>query len=138
MRDFLVVSVVVLVMGSVVVSPVVAAEAEDGKPSTTISAQYDRGFRFATKDNAFALRINGLLQVRWTYVDYDPAIRFNQDDFSNFFVRRARLYFSGHAGSPKFTYLIHAQLCVAVDLCSLPAAPRSLPAAPSTHLRLSC
>ena len=110
MRYFLVVSVIVLVLGSVAVLPIVADEAEDEKPSTTLSALYDRGFRFATEDNAFALRINGLLQVRWTYVDYDPAIRFNQDDYSNFFVRRARLYFSGHAGSPKFTFLIHAQL----------------------------
>jgi hypothetical protein len=110
MRYFPVVSVVVLVLGLVAVLPVVAAEAEDEKPSTTLSALYDRGFRFATQDNAFALRVNGLLQVRWTYVDYDPAIRHNQDDYSNFFVRRARLYFSGHAGSPKFTYLLHAQL----------------------------
>ena len=64
MRYFPVVSVVVLVLGLVAVLPVVAAEAEDEKPSTTLSALYDRGFRFATQDNAFALRVNGLLQVR--------------------------------------------------------------------------
>ncbi len=71
---------------------------------------YDQGFRFATSDGKFALRINGLLQVRYTYVDYDPMIRFNQEDYSNFFVRRARLYFTGNAGSPRFTYFIHVQL----------------------------
>ncbi len=43
-------------------------------------------------------------------MDYDPAIRYNQEDYSNFFVRRARLYFSGHAGSPRFTYFVHVQL----------------------------
>ena len=37
-------------------------------------------------------------------------IRFNQEDYSNFFVRRARLYFSGNAGSPRFTYFFHVQL----------------------------
>ena len=71
---------------------------------------YDQGFRFGTAGDAFSLRINGLLQVRYTYVDYDPAIRYNQEDYSNFFVRRARLFFSGHAGSPRFSYFIHVQL----------------------------
>ena len=104
------VSVIVLLLISVIVVPVSAEESEGKKPSNSILANYDRGFRFATKDNAFALRMNGLLQVRYTYVDYDPAIRYNQDNYSNFFVRRARLYFSGHVGSPRFTYLFHAQL----------------------------
>ena len=71
---------------------------------------YDKGFRFTTSDGAFSLRMNGLLQVRYTYVDYDPMIRFNQEDYSNFFVRRARLYFWGNAGSPRFTYFFHVQL----------------------------
>jgi hypothetical protein len=71
---------------------------------------YDQGFRLATTDGAFLLRLNGLLQTRYSFVDYDPMIRFNQEDYSNFFVRRARLYFSGHAGSPRFTYFFHAQL----------------------------
>ncbi len=37
-------------------------------------------------------------------------VRFNQEDYSNFFVRRARLYFSGHAANPRFMYLFHIQL----------------------------
>lgn len=90
--------------------PVMADEAEEEASPNSILAHYDEGFRFATEDNAFALRINGLLQVRWTNVDYDPAIRFNQEDYSNFFMRRARLYFWGHAGNPRFTYFIHVQL----------------------------
>ena len=111
MRFFIGLPLAVLMAISVLVQPAAAHDGEDEEKSAKpILANYDRGFRFATQDNAFALRINGLLQVRWTYIDYDPAIRFNQDDYSNFFVRRARLYFSGHAGSPKFTYLLHAQL----------------------------
>jgi hypothetical protein len=79
---------------------------EDGK----LQAFYDKGFRFVTRDGKFALRLNGLLQGRYSYVDYDPLIRFNQQDYSNFFVRRARLYFTGHAGDPRFTFFIHVQL----------------------------
>jgi hypothetical protein len=82
--------------------------AEDGK--NPLRVYYDQGFRFATSDAAFSLRINGLLQTRYSYVDYDPMIRHNQEDYSNFFVRRARLYFTGNAGSPRFTYFIHVQL----------------------------
>jgi len=71
---------------------------------------YDQGFRLGSPDQNFSLRINGLLQVRYSFVDYDPMTRYNQDNYSNFFVRRARLYFSGNAGSPRFTYFFHAQL----------------------------
>jgi hypothetical protein len=90
-------------------APVIADDDESGAPNTLL-ATYDRGFRLETRDEAFALRINGLLQVRWTYVDYDPAIRYNLEDYSNTYLRRARLYFTGHTGSPKFTYLFHIQL----------------------------
>ncbi len=71
---------------------------------------YNQGFRLETSDGRFALRLNGLLQVRYTDVDYDPMIGDNQEDYSNFYVRRARLFFTGHAGSPRFTYIFQAQL----------------------------
>jgi hypothetical protein len=90
-------------------APLVAAEDGD-KAANPILASYDKGFRFASADGAFSLRINGMLQTRWTYVDYDPAIRYNEDDYSNFYIRRARLYFTGHTGSPRLTYYIHIQL----------------------------
>ena len=110
MRVFPVALSLVVVCCIAVVSPGWAEEAAEEDAPNTLSAFYDKGFRFATKDNRFALRMNGLLQVRWTYVAYDPMIRFNEEDYSNFFLRRARLYFRGHVGSPKFTYLFHAQL----------------------------
>jgi hypothetical protein len=90
-------------------SGIAVAEEEQAEKSP-VRAHYDEGFRLNSADGRFALRLNGLLQVRYSYVDYDPLIRFNQEDYSNFFVRRARLYFSGHAGSPRFTYFIHVQL----------------------------
>jgi hypothetical protein len=100
----------ILVATLLAIAPFGAAEDPDGDEKNTLRGFYDQGFRFNTRDGRFALRINGLLQTRYTYVDYDPMIRFNQEDYSNFFVRRARLYFSGHAGSPRFTYFFHAQL----------------------------
>lgn len=93
----------------VVVAPCAAADDADPEKKS-FPVFYDQGFRLGSLGDAFSLRINGLLQVRYTYVDYDPMIRNNQEDYSNFFVRRARLYFTGHAGSPRFTYFIHVQL----------------------------
>jgi len=110
MQSSLIFALAVVMMITGFVLPAAAEEGDEEKSPNSILAKYDKGFRFATKDNAYALRINGGIQVRWTYVDYDPAIRFNQEDYSNFFVRRARLYFSGHVGSPKFAYLVHVQL----------------------------
>lgn len=113
MRTSSVFAIVILIVVSLPVvadEPVAIADGKDEKVVNAVLAKYDRGFRFSTKDDAYSLRINGLLQVRYTYVDYDPAIRYNQEDYSNFYVRRARLFFTGHVGSPKFTYLIQAQL----------------------------
>ena len=93
-----------------VLAPGVMAEDTEEKPENPLRVFYDQGFRLGSPEENFSLRINGLLQFRYSYVDYDPMIRFNQEDYSNFFVRRARLYFSGNAGSPRFTYFIHVQL----------------------------
>jgi hypothetical protein len=100
---------ILVAVGLLVTSRGMADEPTETKEKP-LRAFYDQGFRLATEDGRFALRINGLLQVRYTFVDYDPMIRFNQEDYSNFFVRRARLYFTGHAGSPRFTYFLHVQL----------------------------
>jgi len=103
-------TVVALMVVLCVAVRLVAAEDAAEKKENNFRAFYDQGFRFATKDGSFSLRMNGLLQVRYSYVDYDPMIRFNHEDYSNFFVRRARLYFWGNAGSPRFTYFFHVQL----------------------------
>ncbi|MEE4272763.1 MAG: porin [Thermoanaerobaculales bacterium] len=100
----------VLAVLVLLVVPVVADEAAEEKHENLLTTRYDKGFRFATANGAYSLRLNGLIQGRYTYVDYDPEVRYNQDSYSNFFVRRARLYFSGNAGSPRFRYLFHIQL----------------------------
>ena len=101
----------IFVVALLLVMAVPCAGADDGESTeNSLRVFYDKGFRFNTKDGKFALRLNGLFQGRYTFVDYDPMIRFNQEDYSNFFVRRARLYFSGHAGDARFTYFFHLQL----------------------------
>jgi hypothetical protein len=87
-----------------------AAAADQDEPEKILGLTYDQGFRFGAVDADFFLRINGLIQLRYSYVDYDPEIRDNDTDYSNFYMRRARLYFMGHAFDPRFTYFIHLQL----------------------------
>jgi len=99
-----------LIVALFALAPCAAAEDAAEDIENPLRVFYDQGFRLGSPDDDFSLRINGLLQVRYSYVDYDPMIRFNQEDYSNFFVRRARLYFSGNAGSPRFTYFLHVQL----------------------------
>lgn len=86
------------------------AEEEAEEKGSTLRSYYDKGFRLGSPEDVFSLRINGLLQVRYSSVDYDPAIRYNDRDYSNFYVRRARLYFTGHAANPRFTFFLHIQL----------------------------
>lgn len=85
------------------------ADAETTQNNIT-GVRYDRGFNLATADNNFAIRISAAIQFRYTYVDYDPAVEENQDNYSNFYLRRARLWFVGHAFDPRFTYTFHLQL----------------------------
>jgi len=101
---------IVGVLVLLVTSTFPAAAEEESAKEKPLRVFYDQGFRLATTDGAFSLRINGLLQTRYSFVDYNPMIRFNEQDYSNFYVRRARLYFSGNAGSKRFTYFFHAQL----------------------------
>ena len=80
-------AVALMVVLGVVGPPVMAEETAEDKEDP-FRVFYDQGFRLRTADGAFSLRINGLLQTRYSYVDYDPMIRHNQENYSNFFVRR--------------------------------------------------
>jgi len=102
---------IIVVVGLLLLAAVSrTAGAEDEPSKNSLHVFYDQGFRLETNDGGFSLRLNGLLQVRYTDVDYDALVRYNQEDYSNFYVRRARLFFTGHAGSPRFTYIFQAQL----------------------------
>jgi hypothetical protein len=75
-----------------------------------ILAGYDKGFYIKTPDENFLLKTNVLLQFRYTYLPFDRTVNSNNEDWSNFFLRRARLFFSGNAPNKNWTYLFHLQL----------------------------
>jgi hypothetical protein len=85
-------------------------EQEKKNPNALSKNQYGGGFRLTTEDNRFSLRLFAAIQFRYTYMDYDADVNGNQEDYSNFFIRRARLWWDGHAYSQKFTYYFHVQL----------------------------
>jgi hypothetical protein len=82
----------------------------EGKPSPSIRISYDQGLRFTTEDGRFSLRIAGGLQFRYTFVAYDHAVSGNDTDYSNFYLRRARIWFDGQVYDPRLTYYVHLQL----------------------------
>lgn len=89
-----------------------AAKAEEAKkdPKAITKSGYAGGFQFATENGKFAIRIFAATQFRYTYLKYDDSIKGNSYDYSNFYLRRARLWWDGHAYDKKFTYYFHVQL----------------------------
>jgi len=75
-----------------------------------ILAGYDKGFFIKTQDENFLLKTNIFLQFRYTYLPFDRTVNANDEDWSNFFVRRARVVFSGNAPNKDWTYFFHIQL----------------------------
>jgi hypothetical protein len=89
--------------------PATAADSEaDDSPS--LWKMLGNGFGFETGDGRFSLNIAAAIQYRYTFLDYDSLVSGNQESYSNFYMRRARLWFSGHAYDPRITYLFHLQL----------------------------
>jgi hypothetical protein len=79
-------------------------------PNALTRNQYGGGFRLGSEDGRFSMRIFAAAQFRYTYMSYDDRVNGNVEDYSNFFMRRGRLWWDGHAYSPKFTYYFHIQL----------------------------
>lgn len=102
--------IAVLVFALLAASAAVADGDDAGTGPGPVKVVYDEGFRLDSADGRFALRLNAGIQLRYSFVDYDPVVRSNDSDYSNFYIRRARLIFTGHAFDPKFTYFIHLQL----------------------------
>ncbi|MBS1113951.1 MAG: putative phosphate-selective porin [Nitrospirae bacterium] len=83
-----------------------AVEAE----KKAIQAGYDKGFYVKSSDGNFLLKTNVFLQFRYTNLPFDRTVNANDEDWSNFFLRRARLFFSGNAPTKDWTYFFHLQL----------------------------
>ncbi|HQU33450.1 MAG TPA: porin [Thermoanaerobaculaceae bacterium] len=87
-----------------------AAAADEKKDPNALKAAYNNGFNLTTANKKFELRITAAIQYRYTYMQYDHKIKGNEENYSNFYMRRARLWFAGYAYNPKFTYYFHLQL----------------------------
>lgn len=81
-------------------------EAEKGG----LQAGYDKGFYIKTPDENFLLKTNIFVQYRYTYLSFDRTVNTNDENWSNFFMRRARVFFSGNAPNKDWTYFFHIQL----------------------------
>jgi hypothetical protein len=77
---------------------------------TKLEAVYDNGFKLSSRDNRFSLKLYGAIQFRYTLLDYDRLVAGNSTTYSNFFLRRARVWLQGHAYDPRLSYYIHIQL----------------------------
>jgi len=105
MADLRVARTVVAALAVVAVASLATAETIDDVAET-----YDLGCKFSTLDQRFSLRLWGAIQFRYTYLDYDQRVEGNDTDYSNFFMRRARVWLAGNAFDPRFTYFVHIQL----------------------------
>jgi Phosphate-selective porin O and P len=86
-----------------------AAAADAAKDPHALKAVYNNGFNLTTADKKFELRITAAIQYRFTYMDYDHKIKGNEQNYSNFLLRRARLWLDGNALDPRLTYHFHFQ-----------------------------
>jgi len=76
----------------------------------TLQTGYDKGFYIKTPDENFLLKTNVFIQYRYDYVDFDKTVNANDENWSNFYMRRARVIFSGNAPNKDWTYFFHIQL----------------------------
>ena len=76
-----------------------------------LQAGYDEGFFIRSSDDNFLMKINGLIQFRWTHYGTQSQNRYlnprlHRNDRTGFDVQRIRLALSGHVYSPDLTYHI--------------------------------
>ena len=77
---------------------------------TGLQAGYEKGFFIKSQDGNYLLKTNVFLQFRYTNMPFDDTVNANDETWSNFFIRRARLYFTGNAPNKDWTYYFHVQL----------------------------
>ena len=91
---------------------------------STVQAGYDNGFFIRSTDDKFLMKVNGLMQFRWTHYNTQRTNRYTQprfhrDDRTGFDFERVRICFSGHAYDPDLTYLLELAQDVTVHYDSV-------------------
>lgn len=72
--------------------------------SPNLNMGYKEGFYLETLDKKFKLRMQGMLQSRYEFLDRDEG----KEDTSSFLLRRARLIWDGYTFSPNINYKLQA------------------------------
>jgi hypothetical protein len=86
-------------------------EFRDTLMPSMLQAGYDKGFFIKSSDENFLMKINGLMQFRWTHYGTSSrnrylALRQQRNDRTGFDFNRLRISFKGHAFSKDLTYLL--------------------------------
>ena len=89
-----------LVVGMMLVGMVARSDGA-GEEALTALTGYDGGFFVRSAEEAFELRLNGRVQLRYQYEQHD-----GEEDLSSFYVRRLRLDFTGFVLDPAWTFRI--------------------------------
>jgi len=82
-------------------------------PADSVTVGWSNGFRIEDKRDRslYYLRLRFAFQLRYTYLWFDESIVDNSgDNWSNFYLRRCRLFADGHAPNRDWKYLLHLQL----------------------------
>ncbi len=87
------------------------AEFRESLYPDVVQVGYENGFYIKSSDEAFLLRIQGLLKVRWTGTNRQTDIKTltgkqKQDDINGFEVEQLFLTFAGHIHTEKLSYQI--------------------------------
>jgi len=85
------------------------AEFRESLMPSMLQAGYDKGFFIKSSDDNFLLKINGVVQLRWTHYATRADNRWTfprlqRNDRTGFEMQRIRVGLSGHAYSPDLTY----------------------------------
>ena len=90
-----------------------ALTAGPGAAESGVTVRWEDGFRIVDKqdEHLYYLRLRLGFQFRYTYGIFDDCILSNAEhDWSNFFLRRARLFADGNAPNRDWFYLFHVQM----------------------------
>ena len=79
----------------------------------TVSYKEGTGFVLQTRDNRFELDLGGYTQFRYTLTDVDNAYQNpskGTEDSQSFDIPRSRIWFQGHAFTPRLNYKFESEL----------------------------
>jgi hypothetical protein len=85
-------------------------EEKEEKDRFKLKAKMGEGVSVESPDGQLKFRIRAAVQFRYSYLWFDKDIAENNEDWSNFFMRRLRLFFDGNIPNKDWQYFLHIQL----------------------------